>query len=69
MKAKGEKKMRVFILELYKKKNIIEHCGTIDYYVDEKVGELVFTSKPVACSVKKQLEAQQLFDKVKYIEV
>lgn len=61
--------MVVFILYLYKKVNIIEKCGTIDYYKDVKVGELVFGNKPSATSVKKQLEEQKLFDKIDLIQV
>lgn len=51
-------------LELYKKKNIIEKCGTIDYYVDVKVGELIFQNELEAISVSTQLMQQKLFDKI-----
>jgi hypothetical protein len=58
----------MYILELYKSKNIIEHCGTIDYYVDEKVGQLYFSSKTVATSIRVQLLRQNLFDKIELVE-
>ncbi len=55
-------------LELYKKKNIIEKCGTIDYYVDVKVGELFFQNELEAISISTQLMQQNLFDKIEQFE-
>lgn len=55
-------------LLLYKKKNIIEHCGTIDYYIDVKVGELAFLDKEVAESTMQQLLRQNLFSKIEIVK-
>lgn len=55
-------------LELYKKKNIIEHCGTIDYYKEVKVGELIFQNELEAISISTQLMQQKLFDKIEQFE-
>ncbi|MBO7212616.1 MAG: hypothetical protein J6V44_16660 [Methanobrevibacter sp.] len=55
-------------LLLYKKKNIIERCGTIDYYIDIKVGELAFLDKEVAESTMQQLLRQNLFSKIEIVK-
>ena len=55
-------------LELYKKKNIIQNCGTIDYYEDVKVGELFFQNELEAVSISTQLMQQHLFDKIEQFE-
>ncbi len=60
--------MIMIILELYKKENVIENCGTIDYYKNVKVGQLCFNNKATATSIKIQLIRQKLFDDIKLLE-
>lgn len=59
----------MYKLELYKKKNVVEHGGTVDYYKDIKVGDLCFNNKLVATSIRIQLVRQHLFDRVELVEV
>lgn len=59
----------MYKLELYKKENVIEHGGLIDYYKDVKVGDLCFKNKLVATSIRIQLVRQNLFDRVELVEV
>lgn len=56
-------------LILYKKKNIIANCGTVDYYKTIKVGELVFMDFDEASLIATQLLQQNLFDEVEQIEL
>lgn len=63
--------MKVFVLYLYKKVNIVEKIGEIEVingYEIVKTGELIFNSKKVALSAKEQLLSQRLFDKIELVE-